>query len=247
MKKILRFQLKDLLYSYLVYGLVMLLLAGIPVLICYANDNTDITINGNGFSGAVFCLVIGIAIYKEHLQMAVQNSISRKCFFRSILCVMVISGCVCSLIDSVSLLITQSIGMSSWGNSSFYTNSIWRVGYSEFFERAGGIASVIISYLLSVLVGMVLFAVGVLVAGGYCRVAKRYRTVYCVVLPIFFFGVLPVAGAYFHRQVSKAAVFFMDIMGFSSDNPYLGILTLSAVCLMLTGICYRLLRKTEIV
>ena len=72
MKKILRFQLKDLTYSCLAYALVMLLLYCVPLVISITFGDIDVGINGNGLPGAVFCLVFGIAVYKEHLLMAVQ-------------------------------------------------------------------------------------------------------------------------------------------------------------------------------
>ena len=59
MKKILRFQLKDLIYSCLVYALVMLLLSCIPAVISITFGDIDTNINGNGLPGAVFCLVFG--------------------------------------------------------------------------------------------------------------------------------------------------------------------------------------------
>lgn len=245
MKKILRFQLKDLSYSYLVYALVMMLLAGIPVFISFAYDGASININGNGFSGGIFSLVVGIAIYKEHFQMAIQNSISRKCYFQSVLCVMVITGCVCTLVDLLSFFLGLRLGGSLSESSSVNAVDVWRMCYPGFFERAGG-AGAAVSFLLSVFVAFLLFAIGTMIAGGYCRMAKRYRTFYCVALPVFSFGVLPVIGAYFHKQLFKLADSFMDIMGMTSDNPFLGLLVMAVTGLILLFLSYRLLRRTEL-
>ena len=54
MKKILRFQLKDLTYSCVAYALVMLLLYCIPLVISITFGDIDMGINGNGLPGAVF-------------------------------------------------------------------------------------------------------------------------------------------------------------------------------------------------
>lgn len=245
MKKILRFQLKDLSYSYLVYALVMMLLAGIPVFISFAYDGASININGNGSSGALFSLVAGIAIYKEHFQMAVQNSISRKCYFQSVVCVMVITGCVCTLIDSVSLFLSLRLGSNFSESSSVNAANIWKICYPGFFDRAGN-AGAAVSFLLSAFVAFILFAIGIMIAGVYCRMAKRYRTFYCVALPVFSFGVLPVVGAYFHKQLFKLADSFMDIMGMTSDNPFLGLLVMTVTGFVLLFLSYRLLRRTEL-
>ncbi len=246
MKKILRFQLKDLTYSCLTYALVMLLLYCVPLVISITFGDIDIGINGNGVPGAVFCLVFGIAVYKEHLLMAVQNGISRKSYFQSVLCVMVIAGCVCALIDLLILFFGVRMGAVFSGNGNFRAIDIWEVCYSKFYDRAGSVSGAVVSFVLSALVDFLLFASGLLTAGAYCRIAKKFRTFYCVGLPLFIFGVLPVIGAYFHREVFKLANGFMNIMGFRSNNPFLGVLTMTVIILVILFICYRLLRRTEI-
>lgn len=246
MKKILRFQLKDLIYSCLVYALVMLLLSCIPAVISIAFGDIDTNINGNGLPGAVFCLVFGIAVYKEHLLMAVQNGISRKCYFQSVLCVLVIAGCVCALIDLLTLFLGVRLGAGFSGNSNFRAIDVWKMCYPGFYDRAGSVSGAAVSFVLSAFVNFLLFASGLVTAGVYCRMAKKFRTFYCVGLPLFIFGVLPVIGAYFHREIFKLANGFMNIMGFRSNNPFLGVLTMTVIILVILFICYRLLRRTEI-
>ena len=83
MKKIFKFQLKDILIGCSIYGLILLLLAFISVGIILTNGNIKMSLSGNIFVSVIFCLSIGIGIYKEHCQMAVMNSVSRKDFFKS--------------------------------------------------------------------------------------------------------------------------------------------------------------------
>lgn len=247
MKKLLRFQLKELRYSYLIYALVMLLLtAGIPVCICFAYNDVNMNIQGSEMSGVLLCLVIGLGIYREHFWMAVQNSIPRKSYFQSILCVAAVTSCVCTLVDLVISFLGLLLGRIFSGSSYINVVSFWQMCYSGFFERSGSAAGVIVSFLLSVFAGIFMFAAGTMIAGGYCRAAKRYRTLYLVMLPLFAFGVLPAAGVYFHRETAKLADLFMEIMGVASGNPFLGILSMAVMDLVILFFCYRILRRTEI-
>lgn len=50
MKKFIKYQLKDLLLSYSVYGAVMLLLLTVLVSVSGMYDDINMSINGNGFS-----------------------------------------------------------------------------------------------------------------------------------------------------------------------------------------------------
>ena len=82
MKKMMKYQLKDLMLGYSVYALIMILLTAVVSVISINYNNVNVSVNGNGFSSVIFCFVVAIAIYKEHCQLALQNSISRKDFFR---------------------------------------------------------------------------------------------------------------------------------------------------------------------
>lgn len=81
MKKIFKFQLKDMLFGCSIYALIMLLITAGAVIIALTYPH--ITVAGNGFASAIFCLAVGVGIYKEHCQMAVMNSVSRKDFFKA--------------------------------------------------------------------------------------------------------------------------------------------------------------------
>ena len=138
MKNILKFQLKDLLIGLSIYALILLILTFTFISITLSHDNVNINLNGNGFANAIFCFIVGIGIYKEHCQMAVMNSVSRKDFFKSLLCVTVITGILCTLIDQVLSAIKRLPGLIPANDPGFTNNfdhlMVLQMIYPEFFE-----------------------------------------------------------------------------------------------------------------
>ena len=55
MKKMIKYQLKDLLLSYSVYAAAMVLLLAVLVSVSAMYDDINMSINGNGFSSVIFC------------------------------------------------------------------------------------------------------------------------------------------------------------------------------------------------
>lgn len=256
MKKILKFQLKDLLLSCSIYALIMFLLTAICVTVAFTYKDLHITINGNGFASAIFCLAAGIGMYKEHCQMAVMNSVSRKDFFKSLLCITLVISLLCTLIDHI----LQFLNLLPWLNNVYNPGStnnfdilgILRTFYPGFYETHSAAAITATGFLLEFLIDGILFLTGVLFAGIYCRLPKKYRMAYCIALPVLGCGTSPVLlgvfiGASFYPPlIRKLLNVFRSIMGVSSANPFLGALTFAAASVIIASICYRLLRRTEI-
>ncbi|MEZ3485126.1 MAG: hypothetical protein K1W22_00630 [Lachnospiraceae bacterium] len=257
MKKILKFQLKDILIGCAVYALVMFLLTFILIgiiSIVLTSEDVRISLNGNGFASAIFCLAMGIGIYKEHCQMAVTNSVSRKDFFKSLVCVTMITGLLCTLIDQILHVINHLPGLNPASNPGFTNNfdllKILQMFYPGFFETHSAAMIAATSFLLEFLVNSVLFTIGTLIAGISLRIPKKFRTAYCIALPVFGCGVFPMlsVAAWLHPQsVGWVSNVCLNIMGISSGNPFLGALTFTAAIVIMACICYRVLRRTDIV
>lgn len=253
MKNILKFQLKDLLIGLSIYALILLILTFTFISITLSHDNVNINLNGNGFANAIFCFIVGIGIYKEHCQMAVMNSVSRKDFFKSLLCVTVITGILCTLIDQVLSAINRLPGLIPANDPGFTNNfdhlMILQMIYPEFFETHSAAIIAATSFLVEFLANSFLFIIGTLIAGIYCRMPKKYRTSYCIALPILGFGIFPMlftSSLFYPRAANRVSDVFLGIMGISSGNPFLGMLTFTVAIVITACICYLILRRTEI-
>lgn len=258
MKKIFKFQLKDLLLSCSIYASIMLLLtitAGC-VTVAFQHEDIYITVAGNGFASAIFCLAVGIGMYKEHCQMAVMNSVSRKDFFKSLLCIAVIMSLICTLIDLLLQLLNMLPVLNPVYGSDFTNNfdilKILKTFYPGFFVNQSAAVIAAAGFLMEFLIDGILFITGVLFAGIYCRIPKKYRTAYCIALPVFGCGFLPtlfvaIIGRFFYPPFIRQLInVFRSIMGIPDSNPFLGALTFAAVSIIIASICYAMLRRTEI-
>ena len=253
MKKIMKFQLKDLLLSYSAYALAMLLLTVVVSYISGVLHNTNISIQGSGLSGAILCFAIGIAMYKEHCQMAVQNSVSRKDFFLSSIFVTEILCFLCALLDVLLQCIGLLAGAIAPENYNFNgIGSLLLLFYPGFLERNSTAAVWAASFLLTFLTCLVLSAAGILIAAIYCRLPRKFRMAYCIGVPVFFcsFGFFPLitlSELVFPGSMQKLVDFISGIMGITSGNPILGMLTFAIGTIVIRWISYRMLRKTDFV
>lgn len=255
MKRFIKYQLKDLLLSYSVYAAVMLLLLAVLVSVSVMYDDINMSINGNGFSSVIFCFVSGIAIYKEHCLLAIQNSISRKDFFLCSIYSLTSLSFLCALLDLLLRGISRVTAPFSNVTTNFDLGNFILLLYPEFLKKSSGAAVTAVGFILSFIICMALAVLGLLIAGIYCRIPKKYRTLYCVLLPAVFFGVTPavtvMAGSSSGAANNFTEVLFnllasLDLMGIASGNPFRGIFTFVAASLILGYISYRILKKTEI-
>ncbi len=254
MKKIFKFQLKDMLFGCSIYALIMLLITAGAVIIALTYPH--ITVTGNGFASAIFCLAVGVGIYKEHCQMAVMNSVSRKDFFKSLLCIAVIISLICTLIDQIFQLIIMLPKLNLVIDFDFTINfdilKILKIFYPGFFETHSAAVIAAVGFLMEFLIDGILFITGTLFAGICCRLPKKYRAAYCIAVPILGVGGAPMLFSIFigtsiyppfARQLINA---FRSAMGIPSGNPFLGALTFAAASVIIASVCYGMLRRTEI-
>ena len=250
MKKMMKYQLKDLLFGYFIYAGVMLLLTAIVSVISIKYNNINASVNGNGFSSVIFCFVVAIAMYKEHCQLAVQNSISRRDFFKSSICVITIICFLCALIDLLLRVISQ-ISLFCAGTNNFNLSSFMFLFYPKFLERSNEATVTAAEFFMSFFICLMFAALGLLIAGIYCKLPKKFRTLYCIALPTC--GLLPVfpviaaVAVTFPGFAEGFSALFQKIMGMPSGNPFYGMVTFTVVSALMAGVCSRLLRKTDII
>lgn len=254
MKKMIKYQLKDLLLSYSVYAAVMVLLLVVLVSVSTMYDDLNMSINGNGFSSVVFCFASGIAIYKEHCQLAIQNSISRKDFFRSSIYALTASSFLCALLDLLLRGISRITAPVSTVTTNFDLGNFILLFYPKFLEKSSDAQVAAAGFFLSFFICMVFAVLGLLIAAIYCRIPKKYRTIYCVLIPVVFCGVTPavtVMAVFSPKATLHIAEFLhdifvsLDIMGTACGNPFRAMLVFAIVSLVMGWICYRTLSKTE--
>ncbi len=250
MKKFMKYQLRDMVIGYSIYAAVMILLAAVVISVSVTNDNVNLSLNGNGFSSVIFCFVCAIAMYKEQCQLAIQSSISRKDFFRSSIFVIAILSLLCAFVDLLLRGISLSAASFSAETTGFDLSSFMFLFYPEFLERSSDAIVTITGFFMSFFICMASAVLGFLIAGIYCRIPKKFRTFYCIALPIIFCGLTPafsVIAIFSPGPVRNIMEFLLDLMGITSGSPFCGMMTITVISLLMGLICYRILKKTEIV
>ena len=254
MKKMMKYQLKDLLLGYFVYALIMILLTAVVSVISINYNNVNVSVNGNGFSSVIFCFVVTISIYKEHCQLALQNSISRKDFFLCSIYSLTSLSFLCALLDLLLRGISRVTASFSNVTTNFDLGNFILLFYPEFLKKSSDAAVTAVGFILSFIICMAFAVLGLLIAGIYCRIPKKYRTLYCVLLLVVFCGVTPAVTVMVGSSSGAVSNFTevllnlfvsLDIMGTVSGNPFRGILAALVVSLIMGYLCYRILRKTE--
>ncbi len=255
MKKIMKYQLRDMLIGYAVYAAVMILLTAVTISVSVINSNINLSVNGNGFSSVIFCFAGAIAMYKEQCQLAIQNSISRKDFFRSSFYVITILCLLCAFIDLVLRGISLGAALFSAETVNFDLSSFIFLFYPDFLETSSAATVTIAGFFISFLTCMLFAVLGFLIAGIYCRIPKKFRTFYCIALPVLFCGLTPAVSAIvlfspgpLHNVMEPLVnlILSLDLMGTASGSPFRGMLTFTVLSLFMGWICYRILKKTEI-
>lgn len=249
MKKIFKFQMKDIIIGFSVYALVILLLVGMTDFLSITRYGTTFSVTGIGFSGIIFCLVVGLGIYKEHCQMAVLNNVSRKDFFRSTLCITVILSFLCALLDLAYLTVNPLTRLFHAQAHAAHISNMASILYPKFTANNTALLTTFVNFILSFLINASMFILGNLFAGIYCRMPKKYRTIYVVILLCFGCGISPIlfiAGVIFPGCIQGLMRLFLYATGISGNNPFLGMLTFTLAAAVISYICYHVLRRTEI-
>lgn len=246
MKKMLKYQLTDLSKALAVYlGVItLMLILGVTISGTVSASDININFNGIGFSNMILTFVLGICIYKEHFLMAVQNGIPRKVFFKSSLCTLAVLCLVCSAFDTLTIVFSDLLA----SKFSFEIMNIIQLIYADFFAEKGAFIGAAINLIFTFVLTFAGAGAGLLIAACFCRLPKKFRTIYVISLPLLCCFLLPISFTFFPRFWEKAAAAFLILMGLGPDtvNPLFGSLTLTVVLVILAGCCYRLLRKTEI-
>ncbi len=248
MKKMLKYQITDLSKSYIVYFCVIsaLTIAGINFSMSVSSSDINVNFNGTGFSNVILTFVIGVCMYKEHYLMALQNGISRKTFYKSTLCVITLFSFICSIFDTILVIAAKILSEKLF--SSFQIINLIELIYSDFFNGKGRLTILSVNLIFTFTITVMSAALGILIAAVFCRIPKKYRTIYVIFLPIFFCSILPMSFVWFPGFYTRAGKIFLALLGLGDGviNPLTGCISTAAGFIILSACSYLFLRKTEI-
>lgn len=239
MKKILRYQCKDLAKAIIIYYIVIALILSVAVFGIARMRDGDM--NGIGFSSEFFCFIVGLCMFREYFYLLMQNGKSRKKIFLGSFFTISILSLVMSVMDTLLLYIMDAIPVS---NVQYMTLSSSL--YYFYMTGANPFLRFVIDIIVTFLVALLFFSVGYLIAIAFYRSVKSVKVLIAVGLPLALAGGLPILLVAFPEVSDALLSFLCTIMGISSGNPFIGILTLAIVCGLVNFFSWIAVRKAEI-
>lgn len=242
MKKTLKYQLHDLstsLFVFLSIYLAVVILIGIAAIATGSGPEHSVQngFNSMDFSSAIFCFIIGLAIFKEHFWMVAQNGISRKTFFKSCMYCMLIVNFILAIATNIFTMIFTELSGLHW-------STMFGSLYTRFNQNA------IVTFLVSVI--FIFVAYNLVFLSGYFttilfyRASKIGKVIIAAGLPILFFFILPLSYGFIPEFWEVVFDIIFHITGMASGNPAYGIVTFTVIAALFGAISYPLAKRVEI-
>lgn len=241
MKKLLKYQMSELKYMFIVYyTIITILLVFSTIQFSILTNESNSSMSGISFTSVVTCFILGLCIFSEYFLMAVQNGISRKTFFKgSLLCIVVSSG-----IFSIGDLLLVSIEQLIKGNADINLNI--QIFYPGYEKGNGGVQFFFTALFFSLLLQIMMLLAGYLIAVLFYRAGKKVKVLIAAGLPIFSFIGLPLILGMFPSLADSLLTLIDQMLGLSSQNPLYALLTFTAVSAALSGLIYTSVRRIHI-
>lgn len=239
MKKILKYQCLDLSKALIVYYLVVVFIITIASIGINTTHNADM--NGIGFTSEVFCFIVGLCLFREYFYLFMQNEVPRKHIFMGAFLTLCILSLIISFMDTLFLNILNMIPVI---NMHYITLSSSL--YSNFITMTNPVISVFINLIITFLITLIFFSVGYLISVLFYLSAKPAKILIAVGLPLLVVGGIPIIMVRFPDVFSALFSCLLTILGISSCNPFIGIVSLSIGILIINFFNYLLVHRAEI-
>lgn len=243
MKKALKYQISDVKLVLIIYFAVVLLALCIGSA-SIVNINVKMTgMSSFGLSGAVVCFILGIAIFREHFFVLMQNGICRDNFFKSSLCTFAILSFVYALLEAVVMFILESV---PFFHSGIHLVSTMQMVFPAYFEGLNSASAFLLNSVLTFVITIFLFTFGFFIAGIAYIFPKNMRAPFFVGAMIVFFAGLPTLYNFFPAPFLAVLDILIRIMGIKSGNPLMMIGFFFVLFLIFISAVRVLIKRAEI-
>lgn len=215
----------------LIYYLVVVILCTINLILTKVTEQGQSFFNGIEASSIFFLFVLGLNTFKEDFYMLLQNGVSRKSTFLSILLYL---GTLCGIMAAADMLLSVILA-----NSGSYNMLFTSIYYGLVNNRAplpNGISQYLCSFIWSLSFYFFASSLGLLITLFYYKAGKILRLVVSISVPAFWLIILPAidlalapAGSQSFGIFDTIGRFGLYLAGFSpnhSPNPWIGVLSL---------------------
>lgn len=202
-----------------------------------------VTSSGLELSTIIFLFVLGLNLFKEGFYFSQANNISRETYFKGTIISMIPIAAVLSAIDVIINRI-YNIAVSSPTNFDMIYTGLTDLQF-ETWIQSNTISILFQTFLFQFAVYSMIIATGLVVTMIYYRANKLMKVVVSVV-PIMLIILGNLIMGTFPEKLPKVFLFIQNIFGWSTRNPYVGILTFTITFIILAICGYILIKKAVI-
>jgi hypothetical protein len=233
-----KYQLAGIKWPLIVYYIViaaLLVLFGISLSIAQ-QQNTRMSVGGLEMASMIFLFVVGLNSYRPVFFMMSANSVSRKTMFVSFLAMLGVVAAGMAVIDTL-----YGAAMKMAGNYQTMFEQIYNLETGAPVLVAGGLEWRLCSYLAA---GMV----GYLITSLYYRMNKAVKLLVSIGVPVLVLFIWPAVDFSLWNGATTKAIGWLIAWasGFSSGNPYIGVISDIVLTVLLGGLSYLALRRAPV-
>lgn len=244
-KSTIKYQLHEYKTTCIVYYAIMIAIIAVSGGMVIFGSNGMLQMNGLESSSIIVVFVIGLCSFTDSFHLLLQNNISRKTIFLGRIATIAISAVGISILNKIcnslySLLAQQAEGL--------VFGSVIEMSYRKFMNKLTFLPALGTELLFNVALVLAFTMVGYFIAISFYRANKVGRIAIAAGLPVFFFGVLPIAMAMLANSdvIEKIVQLFLIAIGATTGNPFYCIFSLFIVFVVFGALSFLQIRKMQI-
>jgi len=244
--KLVKYNIKSSIKSIIIYySIFITVLISISILIVNKSSGAGVGSAGIEFSSMIFLFVIGLNSFKENFYFTQANNIPRIDYFKSQAITILPIALGMSMLDVIInriyniFVACPTIYDMAYGGSSYSVENVEAWTQSNSIETLIGTVTFLFAFYITV------FAIGLLITMIFYKCNKTMRII--VVLSPLFLQVILARIAYNFPNVSDKVTSFIDsLLGISTKNSYMSVITF--ICLFIISMCfvYMLVRRVVV-
>jgi hypothetical protein len=199
------------------------------------------------FASVIFLFIVGLTSFKDPFRMLIQNGVSRKMMFQSLIQSFVFICVVMALIDKIIALLSQFV--ASLNEELFFIGMFEQLYGQRYLGASTDFQMSFEGLLFNICFYLMFVMVGYFISVSYYRMNKGAKVAVSVGVPVFFFVALPIIDASLTNGVISGAIYklILFVFGFSNgSNPYYGMVTCLLSFALFGGLSWLLMKKAVV-
>lgn len=233
-----KYQMDSMKWPLIIFYIViaaLIILMGVSMTIV-SNEGNQFNVGGIEMSSIIFIFVCGLNSFKGSFHMLNANGISRKTMFVSFVAVICAVAAGMALIDSAI-----GVTLKGFGN---YEPGFMQIYGIETYSAQSVLIGLLWMFCTNLFAGMA----GYLITTLYYRMSKPIKLLVSIGVPVTLFIVWPIVDwVLFRNAVSSTFYRFVGwAFGFSSGNPFMGVISSILFAILLGALSFWVIRRVPV-